>query len=167
MPRPISLSSVNHTPTLQKQKAKDKSRAENESRRKANLAKKADNKAKHNPQSANQNTSAATANNAKDSPFTGKSNRLSSEIKGSRLLQTFMEYRDATGVTKIGRVKLDTQSNGCYSPPDISLPRKWRPWEPRTVQGIGANILPLGDPLYFTVMKNGVPIKIDTNTKRC
>ena len=101
--------------------------------------------------------------NAKYSPFTEKSKRLPSETKGSRLLQTFMQYRDATGVTKVGRVKLDTQSNGCYSLPDISLPRKWRPWEPRTVQGIGANILPLGDPLYFTIMKNGVPIKIDTN----
>ena len=87
---------------------------------------------------------------------------LSSETKGMRLLQAYVPYRDANGERKIGRVKLDTQSNGCYSLPGISLPRKWRPWEPRTVMGI-SGVMPLGDPLYFTVIKNGEPIKIDTN----
>ena len=103
--------------------------------------------------------------NDKYSPFdTGTSKRLPSETKGSRLLQVFMEYRDTTGATKIGRVKLDTQSNGCYALPGISLPRKWRPWEPKVAKGIGGTYIPLGDPLYFTVMKNGTPIQIDANS---
>ena len=48
---------------------------------------------------------------------------LPSERKGLRLLQTIVQYRDANGVTKTGRVKLDTCSNGCYALPGISLPR--------------------------------------------
>ena len=102
--------------------------------------------------------------NNKHSPFdSSNAKRLPSETMGTRLLQVFMKYRDAKGVTRVGRVKLDTQSNGCYSKPGVSLPRPWRPWEPRVVQGIGADLLPLGDPYYFTVIKNGVPIKIDSN----
>ena len=50
--------------------------------------------------------------NAKYSPFvSNKNKRLPSETKGLRLLQAFMEYRDSDGTTKLGRVKLDTQSN--------------------------------------------------------
>ena len=102
--------------------------------------------------------------NDKYSPFVSNTNkRLPSETKGLRLLQAFMKYRDSNGAIQMGRVKLDTQSNGCYSLPGISLPRPWRPWEPRTVRGIGADLLPLGDPLYFTVMKDGIPIKVDSN----
>ena len=88
---------------------------------------------------------------------------LKSEIKGKRLLQCYMHYRDPNGVTRIGRVKLDTQSNGCYSLPGVSLPRKWRPWEPKMAQGISGQLIPLGDPTYFTIMRNGKPVKIDTN----
>ena len=85
--------------------------------------------------------------NNKHSPFdSSTAKRLPSETKGTRLLQVFMEYRDAKGVTQLGRVKLDTQSNSCYSKPGVSLPRPWRPREPRVVQGIGADLLPLGDP---------------------
>jgi len=62
-----------------------------------------------------------------------KPNRLSSETKGSRLLQGYLTYRDAKGVTRTGRVALDTQSNGCYALPSASLPRRWRPWEARSV----------------------------------
>ena len=104
--------------------------------------------------------------NTKQSPFDNGSKNprlLPSESNGLRLLQAYIHYRDANGVTKIGRVKLDTQSNGCYSLPNVSLPRKWRPWEPRVVQGIGKGLLPLGDPLSFTVMKDGEPIRIDCN----
>ena len=61
VPLLISLSSVNPTPTLQKQAAKDKNRADNERRRKLNIARKAANRAKHNPKSANPSESAATA----------------------------------------------------------------------------------------------------------
>ena len=102
--------------------------------------------------------------NTKQSPFNSSNNKcLPSETKGSRLLQVFMEYRDSTGTTRTGRVKLDTQSNGCYSVPGISLPRPWRPWEPKVVKGIGPDLIPLGDPIYFTIMKDGVPIKVDSN----
>jgi len=102
--------------------------------------------------------------NNKSKPFQNtQSKRLPSETKGTRLLQVFMEFRDANGARQVGRVQLDTQSNGCYSLPGISLPRPWRPWEPRVVRGIGADLLPLGDPLYFTVLKDGVPIQIDSN----
>ena len=93
---------------------------------------------------------------------TAKDKALISETKGSRLLQAYMKYRDANGVTKVGRVKLDTQSNGCYSLPGVSLPRAWRPWEPRSVRGIGGTF-PLGEPQYFTVLKDGEPIKVDTH----
>ena len=79
-----------------------------------------------------------------------------------KLLQAYMNYRDANGVLKTGRVKLDTQSNANYSLKDISFPREWRPWEPRTVRGINT-LRPIGDPLLFTVMKNGKPVKLDTN----
>lgn len=79
-----------------------------------------------------------------------------------RLLQAFVKYRDPHGIIREGRVKIDTQSNACYSAPNISLPREWRPWEPRTVMGIGG-LSPLGDPLYFTIMRNGEPIKVDSN----
>ena len=108
--------------------------------------------------------------NSTYSPFDVYTNKnknktlLSSETKGTRLLQAYMHYRDVNGITKLGRVKLDTQSNGCYSLPNISLPRKWRPWEPTLVKGIGGNLLPLGDPTYFTIIKNDEPIKIDSNT---
>ena len=54
------------------------------------------------------------------------------------------------------------ESNGCYSLSSESLPRGWRPWEPRSVVGIG-DMYPLGDPLTFTVIKNGEPIRLDTN----
>ena len=105
-----------------------------------------------------------TMANDKNPPFSDStSKRLPSETSGTRLLQAFITYRDANGVNQVGRVKLDTQSNGCYSLPGISLPRPWRPWEPRVAKGIGGNLIPLGDPSYFTVMKNGTPIKIDSN----
>ena len=88
---------------------------------------------------------------------------LPSETKGLRLLQAIVSYRDANGVTKTGRVKLDTCSNGCYALPDMALPRPWRPWEPRSVQGIEGNLSPLGNPTYFTLYKQGVGVTIDTN----
>ena len=88
---------------------------------------------------------------------------LPSETKGLRLLQTVITYRDANGVTRTGRVKLDTCSNGCYALPETSLPRPWRPWEPRSVQGIEGNLSPLGNPTYFTLYKQGSPVTIDTN----
>ena len=78
------------------------------------------------------------------------------------MLQGYLQYRDANGILKEGRVALDTQSNGCYSLPSESLPREWRPWEPRTVLGIG-EIHPIGDPLTFTIVKNDIPINVDTN----
>ena len=90
------------------------------------------------------------------------SEQLPSETKGTRLLQGYLRYRDANGVVKRGRVALDTQSNGCYSLKSESLPRGWRPWEPRTVQGIG-DLHPLGDPRSFTIMKDGEPVRLDTN----
>ena len=67
------------------------------------------------------------------------------------------------GIVRTGRVKLDTCSNGCYALPSVSLPRPWRPWEPRSVQGIEGNLRPLGNPTYFTLYKEGNPITIDTN----
>ena len=88
---------------------------------------------------------------------------LPSETKGLRLLQATISYRDANGVTKTGRVKLDTCSNGCYALPGITLPRPWRPWEPRSVKGIQGNLSPLGNPTYFTMYKQGVAVTIDTN----
>ena len=91
------------------------------------------------------------------------SDMLPSEIKGFRLLQGTLTYRDANGVTRTGRVKLDTCSNGCYALPQASLPRAWRPWEPRTVQGIEGTLTPLGNPTSFTLYKNGEQVKIDTN----
>ena len=101
--------------------------------------------------------------NTKQSPFKNHGTTLPSETKGSRLLQAFMQYRDPTGSLKVGRVKLDTQSNGCYSLPGISLPRKWRPWEAKFVKGITGVLTPLGDPLYLTVIKDGKPVQIDSN----
>ena len=88
---------------------------------------------------------------------------LPSERKGLRLLQAIISYRDANGVTKTGRVKLDTCSNGCYALPGISLPRPWRPWEPRSVQGIQGTLNALGNPTYFTLYKQGATVTIDTN----
>ena len=88
---------------------------------------------------------------------------LPSETKGLRLLQAIVTYRDAKGATQTGRVKLDTCSNGCYALPNISLPRPWRPWEPRMVKGIEGNLSPLGNPTYFTLYKHGEPVTIDTN----
>ena len=41
--------------------------------------------------------------------------------------------------------------------------RPWRPWDPRMVQGIEGNLTPLGNPTYFTMYKNGIPVTIDTN----
>ena len=89
--------------------------------------------------------------------------QLPSETKGLRLLQAIISYRDANGVAKTGRVKLDTCSNGCYALPELSLPRPWRPWEPRSVKGIEGNLTPLGNPTYFTLYKQGAPVTIDTN----
>ena len=89
--------------------------------------------------------------------------QLPSETKGLRLLQAIISYRDANGVAKTGRVKLDTCSNGCYALPELSLPRPWRPWEPRSVKGIEGNLSPLGNPTYFTLYKQGAPVTIDTN----
>ena len=88
---------------------------------------------------------------------------LPSERKGLRLLQAIISYRDVNGVTKTGRVKLDTCSNGCYALPGISLPRPWRPWEPRSVQGIQGTLNALGNPTYFTLYKQGATVTIDTN----
>ena len=87
----------------------------------------------------------------------------SSEKKGSRLLQCYVKYRDANGAIRKGRIKLDTQSNGNYSLPGISLPRPWRSWEPRTVTGISDTVMPLGRPQTFTIMKGETPVSIDTN----
>lgn len=88
---------------------------------------------------------------------------LPSETKGLRLLQATISYRDVNGVTKTGRVKLDTCSNGCYALPGITLPRPWRPWEPRSVQGIQGTLNALGNPTYFTLYKQGATVTIDTN----
>ena len=99
----------------------------------------------------------------KSSNTSSDSQPLPSETKGLRLLQGFVSYRDSDGIVRTGRVKLDTCSNGCYALPSVSLPRPWRPWEPRSVQGIEGNLRPLGNPTYFTLYKEGKPITIDTN----
>ena len=104
-----------------------------------------------------------TTLNSNKHPNQTSSNLLPSETKGLRLLQAIVTYRDAHGVTRSGRVKLDTCSNGCYALPQGSLSRPWRPWEPRSVQGIEGTLTPLGNPTYFTLYKNGTPVTVDTN----
>ena len=90
--------------------------------------------------------------------------KLLSETPEYRLLQGYLQYRGSDGIIRRGRVALDSQSNTSYSDPKLSLPRKWRPWENKImIRDINGNNSPLGQPLSFTVIKNGKPINIDTN----
>ena len=103
--------------------------------------------------------------NNKSNPLLSQSNseKLLSETKGYRLLQTYLQYRDACGNIREGRVQLDTQSNCSYTLPSVGLPRGWRPYESKTVMGLKRETIHLGKPNTFTIMKNGTPIVIDTN----
>ena len=90
--------------------------------------------------------------------------KLLSETQEYRLLQGYLQYRGSDGIIRRGRVALDSQSNTSYSNPKMSLPRDWRPWENKImIRDINGNNTPLGQPLSFTVIKNGKPINIDTN----
>jgi len=55
---------------------------------------------------------------------------LDSEVKGSRLLQAYMEYRAPDGTIQKGRVQIDTQSNINYTLSKYALPRTRRVWKP-------------------------------------
>ena len=96
-------------------------------------------------------------------PSQSNTDKLLSETKGYRLLQTYVQYRDACGNIREGRVQLDTQSNCSYTLPSIGLPRDWRPYESKTVMGLKRETIHLGKPNTFTIMKNGTPIVIDTS----
>ena len=104
-----------------------------------------------------------TNNKSNQLPSQSNTDKLLSETKGYRLLQTYVQYRDACGNIREGRVQLDTQSNCSYTLPSIGLPRDWRPYESKTVMGLKRETIHLGKPNTFTIMKNGTPIVIDTN----
>jgi hypothetical protein len=62
-----------------------------------------------------------------------------------------------------GRVALDTQSNMSFSLPSVSLNREKRHWESDVVYGAGNKPINVGDPLSFTVFRNGHAVSIDTH----
>ena len=111
---------------------------------------------------ANQNTSDCDQINP-SSRALGRRKPLSSEKKGWRLLQAWVNYRDPHGQVKTGRIQLDSQSNVNYSLPGVSLKRMWNPGEKTTVIGITKDVVVLGRPLSFTLVRGETPIVIDTN----
>ena len=104
--------------------------------------------------------------NNKSNPLqsqTDSTKQLLSETRGYRLLQAYINYRDACGNIRRGRIQLDTQSNCSYTLPDVGLPRDWRPYETKTVMGLKREVIPLGNPNTITIMKDDTPVVIDTN----
>ena len=87
----------------------------------------------------------------------------SSELPNTRLLQGYLRYRRPDGKMATGRVALDTQSNMSFSLPSVSLDREKRRWEPDVVYGAGNKPINVGDPLSFTVFRNGRAVSIDTH----
>ena len=88
--------------------------------------------------------------------------RHGSEIRGNRLLQSYVTYRAPDGSLKKGRVELDTMSNVNYAAPGVTLPRKLRAYEARKVKGISNQTVRLGKPTAFTLMRHDKPVVIDT-----
>ena len=84
-----------------------------------------------------------------------KKNLRSSELPKTRLLQGYLRYRRPDGKMATGRVALDTQSNMSFSLPSVSLNREKRHWESDVVYGAGNKPINVGDPLSFTVFRNG------------
>ena len=92
-----------------------------------------------------------------------KKNLRSSELPKTRLLQGYLRYRRPDGKMATGRVALDTQSNMSFSLPSVSLNREKRHWESDVVYGAGNKPINVGDPLSFTVFRNGHAVAIDTH----
>ena len=86
-----------------------------------------------------------------------------SEVKDTRLLQGYIMYRTPDGTIARGRIALDTQSNMSFSLPSVSLNREKRHWESDVVYGAENKPINVGDPLSFTMFRNGHAVSIDTH----
>ena len=83
--------------------------------------------------------------------------------KEFKLLQVYIHYRDPQVHIKVSRVQLDTQSAVNYVQSDCIIVRVWRPWESRTVMGMKCEMIFLGQPTSFTVIRRRELAVIDTN----
>ena len=91
-----------------------------------------------------------------------RTHNLRSETPEYRLIQGYLVIKNPNGQLIRARVALDTQSNASYSHPLISTPRLKHPYEVSNVIGVSGKPISLGDPLSFTIMKNGQSHHIDT-----
>ena len=86
-----------------------------------------------------------------------------SETKSYRLLRTYLNVLDNTGVVRRVQAALDTQSNVSYAKLGLGIPRPWRSHENKYVKGVGGMVKD-SCPLLTRVIKGGEVINLDTRS---